>query len=204
MIDGPQLEAMGVPARIVRALATDSFVETECVTVVRAFQATRAGVLVLSGSVGCGKSVAAAWGLQHNTRTEVLRCVGIDPVERVVHGSGQWVAASSLVEASDFSDAFWRPLRKVQLLVIDEAGAERLDARGRALGNFTELLRRRYDDSRRTIVTSNLPPARWVETYCAGDGGRLRDRLAEAELDFGRSPVVAVTGPSMRRTGGPG
>ena len=196
------LEAIGVPARIRAALASDAFLDTEPVRVARAWRETRAGILVLSGTVGCGKSVAAGWLLANNERHEVLRLTSGEEIPQVSRLTGAWVAASSLVEASDFEGAFWKPLRRVELLVVDEAGAERLDAKGRAVGNFTELLRRRYDDGRRTAVTTNLPPAQWLRLYAEGDGGRLRDRLAEAEADFGRTPVVALKGPSLRSTRG--
>lgn len=197
------LEAVGVPERVARSLAPGTFRDTEPVEVARAWRATRSGVLVLSGTVGCGKSVAAAWLLDHNVRSEQVPLVGMEPIERTTRLSGAWVAAAALVEASDFAPEFWRPLRRVELLVVDEAGAERLDAKGRALGNFTELLRRRYDDGRRTVVTTNLPPAQWLRLYTEGDGGRLRDRLGEAEADFGRPVVVALTGPSLRGGGRP-
>lgn len=194
----PHLEAAGVPARVAAALGPATFRETEPVQAARAWRSTSAGLLVLSGTVGCGKSVAAAWLLDRNERTDQLQLVGLDPVSQTKRLTGAWVAAAALVEASDFAPEFWRPLRSVHLLVIDEAGAERLDAKGRALGNFTELLRRRYDASLRTVITTNLPPAQWLRVYAEGDGGRLRDRLAEAEDDFGRPSIVALTGPSLR------
>ena len=195
-----RLAAIGVPARVAKALGP-SFRETEAVRLVRDWKATPADLLVLSGTVGSGKSVAAAWALANNIRRHTCRLVGGESVELAENLSGKWVAAADLVEASDFAGEFWGPLRKVHLLVIDEAGPERLDPKGRALGNFASLLRRRYDDSRRTIVTTNLPPADWLRVYGEGDGGRLRDRLRESEIEFGRSPLVAITGESLR--GGP-
>jgi hypothetical protein len=191
-----RMEAIGVPARIARVL--ESFRDTEAVDLVRAWLATPSCLLVLSGTVGSGKSVAAAWALANNIRRTMLKLIGLDPVESVERLSGRWVSAADLVEASDFDGDFWGPLRRAHLLVIDEAGPERLDAKGRALGNFSGLLRRRYDDSRRTIVTTNLRPAEWLRIYGEGDGGRLRDRLREAETEFGRSALVSVTGRSLR------
>jgi DNA replication protein DnaC len=201
-----RLAAIGVPGRIGDALAEGTLIETPAVAAARSWLKTKAGILVLSGTVGCGKSVAAAWLLANNFSVEVPRLAGVEPSDWTppplrTWRTGAWVAAAALVEASDFAPEFWKPIRKAELVVIDEAGAERLDAKGRALGNFTELLRRRYDDGRRTVVTTNLPPAEWQRVYCESDGGRFRDRLAEAEVDFGRSPVVALTGPSMRGRG---
>jgi len=192
------LEGQGVPSRVAEALAECAFFETPAVVAARAWRATSSGVLVLAGPVGCGKSVAGAWLLENNTRTETLRCEGMEPIEQTTKLSGRWVAAAALVEASDFSVEFWSPLRRAHLLVVDEAGAERLDAKGRAVGNFSELVRRRYDAGRRTVVTTNLPPAQWLRLYVEGDGGRLRDRLREAEADFGRPVVVPLAGPSLR------
>jgi len=194
-----RLEAIGVPVRVARALGP-SFRETEAVQLVRQWQATHADLLVLSGTVGSGKSVAAAWALANNINRRTCYLVGGESVELVEHLSGRWVAAADLVEASDFAGDFWGPLRRAHLLIIDEAGPERLDPKGRALGNFAGLLRRRYDEARRTIITTNLPPAEWLRVYGEGDGGRLRDRLRESEVEFGRSPLVAVTGQSLRGT----
>lgn len=193
------LRTIGVPERVIRALDPAVFRETDAVRLAREWKETRAGVVVFAGVVGAGKSVAAGWLLQHNVEVHQAR----DPrdgevVLRTTRRSGAWVAASALAEASDFAAEFWGPLRRVDLLVVDEAGTERLDAKGRALGNFTELLRRRYDDGRRTVVTTNLPPSAWLKAYADGDGGRLRDRMAEAETDFGRSPIVVLTGASLR------
>jgi hypothetical protein len=197
-----RLEKMGVPGRPAAALAPPAFHETRGVEAARAWLATKAGVLVLSGTVGSGKSVAAAWALENNIRTDTFRVRNYDGGSETLTQqrrlSGRWVAAAELIEASDFEYEFWDPLRTVDLLVIDEAGPERIDTKGRALANFSGLLRARYDNARRTIVTTNLPPAEWLRLYGAADGGRLRDRLREAEADFGRSPLVTVAGASLR------
>jgi DNA replication protein DnaC len=192
------LEACGVPARVARAVADGVFIETEAVGIAREWRSSDAGVLVLCGAVGCGKSVAATWLLKHNEREKVIALVGGEKHRVVERMTGAWVAASALVEASDFSSEFWKPLRRASLLVVDEVGTERLDAKGRAVANFTELIRRRYDDGRRTVITTNLPPAEWLNVYGSADGGRLRDRLKESEFEFGRPAVVALSESSLR------
>lgn len=197
MID---LEKLGVPERVIKALDPARFYETPAIEAAKAWRSTEAGLLVLAGTVGCGKSVAAGWLLAHNVRVETVRVDGA-PVDLTSTRSGRWISAAALVEASDFDREFWTPFRKAALLVVDEAGAERLDGKGRATANFAELLRRRYDDGKRTVVTTNLAPSEWSATYANADGGRLRDRLAEAEAEFGRSPIVGLTGPSLRRGG---
>jgi DNA replication protein DnaC len=197
-----RLEGIGVPGRSIAALESGTFFETQATAVVRTWLTSTAGFLVLSGTVGSGKSVAAAWALENNVRSEALRVVGYEPIPRVRRLSGRWVFAGDLVEASDFDAEFWKGLRASDLLVIDEATSDRLDSKGRALANFSGLLRARYDNARRTIVTTNLPPAEWLRLYGEADGGRLRDRLRdrlrEAETFFGRTPLVAITGASLR------
>jgi hypothetical protein len=197
--ESDRLDKMGVPRRVARALAPGVFRETPAIDVARAWLATGAGVLVLSGTVGSGKSVAAAWTLENNVETVKCRDPRDDAWEVIPRRrSGRWIAAADLVEASDFDAGFWDPLRKAELLVIDEAGPERIDTKGRALANFSGLLRTRYDNARRTVITTNLPPAEWLRLYGDADGGRLRDRLREAGADFGRSPVVAISDVSRR------
>jgi hypothetical protein len=192
-----RLDAMGVPARPRRALQ-GAFQETEPVAVVQRWRSTNASILVLCGAAGAGKSTAAAWALGTAVRRVTWKLIDHEPIEREEYLSGRWVCAEDLAKASDFVGEFWEPLRRVELLVIDEVDPRWLDSKGRALANLSGLLRRRYDNDLRSILTSNLSPAEWLREYGDADGGRLRDRLREAEVEFGESPLVAITGKSLR------
>lgn len=193
-----RLTSLGVPTRVRRALARPAFEERPAIALVRKWLASPASLLVLSGTVGAGKSVAAGWALDNNLRQETIELIGFDPIIQTRRLSGRWVLAEDLTKASDFSSDFWEPLRRVHLLVVDEVDPNWLDPKGHALVNFTGLLRRRYDDELRTLLTTNIPPTEWLRVYGDADGGRLRDRLREAERMFGESPLVSITTASMR------
>ena len=73
------------------------------------------------------------------------------------------------------------------------AGAEQLDGKGQALSNLAHLLYHRHAHELRTVVTLNMTKAAFGERYARHDGGRLRDRFAEAAW------FVELTGTSLRR-----
>lgn len=163
--------------------------------VVERFLAGKPGwsFLLLAGPVGTGKTTEAAWFLdapctcrEQDPFTNELRTI---TRER----KGRFVTAPELVKASAFDGEFWRGLEDTPRLVIDDLGTERLDAPGQALANLSHLLSTRHAEQAPTLITLNLTRAQFEARYCAHDGGRLRDRLAEAGW------WCELTGPSLRR-----
>jgi hypothetical protein len=135
-------------------------------------------VLVLSGGVGVGKTLAAAWGCAFHL--------------------GRFVKALDLVRAGLFPDdrGFWPAMQRAGLLAIDDLGGEPLDSKGYGHVAVADLLDRRYDASRKTIVTTNLPRADFQARYGSSAGIRLWDRIREVGV------WADLKGPSMRRVGG--
>lgn len=126
-------------------------------------------VLVLSGGVGCGKTVATA---------AALAKLG-----------GDYVRASDLAarhEPYSFDrDRKIEPLDLgVALLAIDDLGTERRNANGQRDGRFAAALSDIVDARQhagRTLITTNLTPKRFADEYC---DDRLRSRLrACAEVE---------------------
>lgn len=159
-----------VPERVVRHLADPR--PTAAWDHVRAFIDSPLTIQILSGGEGCSKTVSACRALAEK--------------------GGLYVKAAALMRAR-FDDEEWRTiLRARPLLVIDDVGVEARDEKGWAMAALYELLDRRYDDCLQTILTTNLTKKRFVETYCAEDGGRLLGRLREC------GQYVEIDAPSMR------
>lgn len=129
--------------------------------------------LVLAGTTGSGKTVAAAWAL------------------REAAAQGESVAlcrASELARTSQFDAgaATLARLKRVGVLVLDDFGAEHLTAYGAGL--LGEVLDARHEAQLRTIVTTNLSAADLK--------ARVGDRVVDRWRQDGR--VVVLAGKSMR------
>jgi hypothetical protein len=123
--------------------------------------AERRTMLVLAGEVDTGKTVAAAWG--------------------AAWSGGRMVKALDLVRAGLYPEdaGFWPRLFAEKLLVVDDLGVEPLDAKGFGIAAITDLVDRRYDSGRKTIITTNLPMADFRARYGTGVGERLWRRMVE-------------------------
>lgn len=133
----------------------------------------QARTLVLAGSVGVGKSVAAAYAMSRRK------------------GFCRFVSASSLPDISRFDEAAMREKRLAydcSLLVLDDLGTEYGDAKGWFHSVLEPLLVDRHGNKRRTIITCNLPTEAFVQRY----GERIADRIA------GSGMFVRFGGPSLR------
>jgi len=136
-------------------------------------------VLIFQGPPGCGKSVAAAWVTARWPRDALF------------------LTAEELgsVPDSDWSEniALRERWRRVDLLTIDDVGAER-DGRStsRVASRCGPLLLARYNEGRATLVTTNRNAASFCELYLATDqpgespgNARLASRLREAQQGAG-------------------
>lgn len=117
--------------------------------------------LVLCGAVDSGKTFAAAWGAAW-------------------HGGGRVVKALDLLRAGLYpaDPGFWPRLHAERLLVVDDLGVEALDGKGYALTTIEDLVDRRYDAARKTIITTNGTP----EEIRTRFGPRVWRRLREVGL----------------------
>ena len=105
---------------------------------------------------------------------------------------GVFVKAGEVTRLGAFRVEEIQRLERAKLLVLDDLGREPLDAGGWAETAMHALLDRRYEDKRRTIVTTNLTASQFRDRY-GRDGGRLVDRLREA------GAWVNLVGESMRK-----
>lgn len=133
-------------------------------------------ILFLCGSVGAGKTVAAAWA--------IAEC-----------GGARFVTAHELLRV--FGGRYGAPLqqqaeiRNAHMLVIDDAYRESTDDHKMLTEAFLEVFSARLNGRcRRTILTTNLPHADFKKLY---KDDRLHSRLAQHAI------VVERAGRDMRR-----
>lgn len=131
-------------------------------------------LLVLGGSTGRGKSVAATWLAMRLDAT-------------------WWISAKD-VRVGDAWDAMRSRALKAANLVVDDLGQERMEW---ASGELGSLIESRFDKGRRTLVTTNLLPTSSdrQKTFASTYGDRLYSRLCKQ----GAGLYVACLGNDLRR-----
>jgi DNA replication protein DnaC len=164
-----RLKLSGVPGDIRRVLAT-AFEPTESTQAVDAWLASGKRLLLLAGTFGTGKSVAAGYAIQRRP--------------------GRWMHASEIAKAAGFKhEDRMAELQSARLLVIDDLGAEFNDASGWGRAALTTLLLTRYEEGLSTVMTTNMDGKAW-KAYA---DPRILDRLAGDGVAFG------AVGKSRRR-----
>jgi DNA replication protein DnaC len=157
-----------IPTGIVNVLLGD-FRSTTATQAVDLWLATDHRLLLLTGGLGCGKSVAAGYAIKRTP--------------------GRWMHASEIAKAARFeAEDRMRELLSCRLLVIDDLGAEFNDGSGWGRAALTNLLLQRYEEAGRTVITTNLDKKAW-STYA---DPRIKDRLAAGT-------IFEVPGESLRR-----
>jgi len=148
------LVSRGVPSRIATLIAEGSLRPSQALSVV---EASKKAVVILSGIAGAGRSVAAA---------AMVAKVG---------ELGRFIRAFDLValRADQYGDRLAiREIEGAKVLAIDDLGLETVDQRYLAL--LEQVIRRRFDDGKRTVITTGLPKPKFVERY----GRRLVEQIS--------------------------
>ena len=153
-------------------------IETTALQMARAFRSDpRLWCLVLSGSHGVGKTVAAEWLMVEAIRAKE---VALDGVQRVVRPFD--------IRDACFDPARRQKLQKMRLLAIDDLGCE-IGAAGSVFGWYLdELIDFRWRHEKTTVVTTNLTGRELNVRY----GARFIERLRNA------SQCVSLAGPDLR------
>lgn len=143
---------------------------TNAVTRVRGWDPARESVLVLSGSPGCGKTVAAAWwALRQPNAPTFVRATTFAASSRYDRETrATWFGASALV--------------------LDDLGTEYLDAKGSFLVDLDELMDVFYGDRKPLLITTNCALSTFRDRY----GARVVDRLREC------GAFCSLADPSLR------
>jgi DNA replication protein DnaC len=120
---------------------------------------SRTGILVLAGPKGCGKTVAAA-------RWALAQPIGKFPL---------FVRAATFATSSRYGEEHRRFVDSPDL-VLDDLGAEYVDAKGSFLTDLDELVDTFYGAKRRRLlITTNIR----VDDFARRYGERITDRLRE-------------------------
>jgi DNA replication protein DnaC len=177
---GATLSSAGVPSEVARVAQSDPAM-TDSIESLRGALNDGATIVVLSGGVGVGKSVAAAWWLcralaSHDGRAWM-----------------RWVNAHHLARMASFDGhATLDDVENVDFLVLDDLGIEYLDGKGWLSSALDSIFYQRHGNRRLTVVTTNLG----VRAFSARYGERVADRLRES------GTFIEVSGASMRHATG--
>lgn len=157
------LLAAGFPARAVSAARAAR--ETKAVARMRSWKPSGGcNAIVLLGAAGAGKTVAATWwALQRDHAPAFVR-------------------ASSFAAASRYDREERAGWMRAGALVLDDLGAEYVDAKGSFLTDLDELVDLYYGDGRPLVITTNIPTRPEFE---ARYQNRIADRLRECAVFFG-------------------
>jgi DNA replication protein DnaC len=169
------MQSWGVPTLHLQVLRKAD--QTAAIRQVEAWLNSSSVFLTFAGGVGVGKSVGAAYWLAIAAR-------GIEPASGFQQ---RWWKAVDIARMGMY-DAKLDAMANCQTLVIDDVGIEYADSKGAFLTTFGDLIDKRYEHQRRTLLTTNLTGANFKERY----GERIYDRLCQVGV---WAPIV---GKSMR------
>ena len=154
--------------------ACRGLLETPALAAVRAWRDDASPLVVLAGTVGTGKSLAAAWALWDwwvTTRK-------VNPVTgyQWAHKGRCWIAAPHLARLQKWAKEVTE-LETAPMLVLDDLGEEQ--ASDTAVAILSNLITTRFAERMPTAVTTNLDGKTFRERY----GERIVDRVRECGLD---------------------
>lgn len=157
-----RLAAAGFPLRAIE-VAQSARDDEPLIQRVKNWNTETTSVLVISGSKGCGKTVAATWWAAKQSRTPIF-----------VRAST--FAASSRYDRDTRVEWFSAPA-----MVLDDLGAEYLDGKGSFMVDLDELIDVYYGDKRPLLITTNCPKDATKERpgFRERYGERVYDRLKE-------------------------
>lgn len=171
-----QLVEWGVPVKDVDGVFDGDLQDTAPLLAVKEHHQ---GIMILSGSYGCGKTTAAAWWLaQPGEPHAYLRTQ--DPV---------FIPTYKLERFSRYDGEQMEKLERARRLVIDDLGREFSDSKGNFVTFVGALVDSRYADQLPMLITTNMKLDEFRELY----GERTVERLREV----GRWREIDA--PSLRR-----
>ena len=146
-----------------------------------AYASAPSGLLFLHGEPGCGKTHLAHAIANH------VAAAGAEPLFRVVPDLLFDLRSSFQSRGEDSYDTKFNRLRSVDMLILDDFGAER--ATDWAGEQLFQIVNARYSKYLPTVITSNLPPNH------AHYDKRLQSRFADTQA----SRIVHIVAAYYRR-----
>ncbi len=143
----------------VRALeAAQAADETKkAITRVKAWDSNAESILVLSGSAGCGKTVAATWWAWNRAPW------------------ASFVRSTTFAASSRYNNETRDSWFAAQAFVLDDLGTEFADSKGNYQVDLDELVDVFYGDRKPLIITTNCTLPDFKSRY----GSRITDRVRE-------------------------
>jgi DNA replication protein DnaC len=165
----PALVRRGVPERTAtaatKATLTDAIAKTP-----------KGDLIILSGSPGVGKSVAA--------------CIWLVDVCRGKPECMRWIQSGDLARGYSYNQESFDQLIQAYALVIDDCGIDFVDEKGRFLTTLEEVISKRFSRLRPTLITTNIAnPAEFRDRY----GARIASRINED------GAFIVCGGPDLRK-----
>jgi DNA replication protein DnaC len=179
------LAEISLPAKDLALFASGALIETQAII---AAKENTAPLLVLAGPPGTGKSVAASWWLWSWIRDERNWPMERDWIGAFRHKPAVFITAAKLARLDRFDDKIMDRLLIAGRLVLDDLGAEFLDAKGFLASLLDEIINERYAARRPVVMTTNCTGPMFRERY----GLRITDRIHES------GQFVWLKGSSMR------
>lgn len=158
----------GFPLRAIDAALSSR--ETPATRLLAAHSFRDKCVVVLSGKVGCGKTVAATGHF-------------------VGHGGCVFMRATEFAAASRYDADARKRLAGARGVLLDDLGQEFADVKGSFLTDLQELVDSCYGDYKPLIITTNLVAKEFAARY----GDRIVDRIREC------GAFLFVDGESLRK-----
>jgi DNA replication protein DnaC len=152
------------------------------------------GSVAIIGETGCGKTSAVS-AMAHRWTAEIIERGVTDPMFTglVYLKSYDIIQANGDPRLGTVNEAALRRAEAATVLVLDELGGERSFADCRSESTLFELLDRRYDRCRPTIVTTGLRLEALANRYGAQLARRLTDKGVGTLIDlFPRKKLEAV------------
>jgi hypothetical protein len=156
-----------------------ALLQTSALKAVHAFASdSTSWCLVLAGSRGAGKTLAAEWLLARAFRSETSG-----------RARARHVYTSLQVMRARRDERLLEAMSSLEPLILDDLGVEVPDRTGDFLWCLFEVVNQRWRNRKRTLITTNVAPAEFHRRY----GERVTERIQ----DDGR--CVVVKGISLRR-----
>jgi hypothetical protein len=182
------MPTVGIPRKIARVIHRGGIDENS------ALKATRGAfgdILILGGSIGTGKSVAAAeWLKEFIANPKSYKQVNWR--WGWYHEPPVFITAATLALWPIFNPAAIAVLTNTPRLVFDDLGCEAVYEKGAFLATVESILSARISEERKTVITTNLDADGLAKRY----GARLVDRI------WGCGTYVGCPGASLRGTKG--
>jgi DNA replication protein DnaC len=193
-----KLAYAGVPVITLCALRDLEWEDRASLVAAKAFMRQRSShLLFLTGSPGVGKTFAGAWCLLEYARTFPWNekfPTDSNPREPIAYAVASEIGSLSSFAPHD-KEHFDR-LMRARLVFVDELGREAPTTWGR--DRLSELMSRRIDNKRPTIVSTNLATSE-MKLY----GEHLADRLQSHAMRPELETVSRRSGKEWRKAGRP-